>query len=135
MLGGYGAVDSVLEKCERIGASLHAAIASWSADSVNKGKGKEDTPEESSLNLKSVKLATKEYFAKQPEMLTPGVMLKDYQLLGINWLYLLYRKEYSCILADEMGEWAWRSLRVQPLLTAVYQDLAKPYRLLASLLT
>ena len=116
VLGGYGAVDSVLEKCERIGASLRAAIASWSADSVNgKGKGKEDTSknmssvvddaEEGSLSLKSVKLATKEYFAKQPAMLTPGVMLKDYQLLGINWLHLLYKKEYSCILADEMGEW------------------------------
>jgi SWI/SNF-related matrix-associated actin-dependent regulator 1 of chromatin subfamily A len=115
VLGGYGAVDNVLEKCERIGASLRVAIASWSADSVNsKGKGKEDTSknmssvideaEEGSLSLKSVKLATKEYFAKQPAMLTPGVMLKDYQLLGINWLHLLYKKEYSCILADEMGE-------------------------------
>ena len=116
VLGGYGAVDSVLEKCERIGASLRAAIASWSADGVtSKGKYKEDTSkntssvideaEEGSLNLESVKLATKEYFAKQPAMLSPGVMLKDYQLLGINWLYLLYKQEYSCILADEMGEW------------------------------
>ena len=116
VLGGYGAVDNVLEKCERIGASLRAAIASWSADSVNnKGKGREDTSknmssvvdeaEEGSLSLKSVKASTKEYFAQQPTMLTPGVMLKDYQLLGINWLYLLYKKEYSCILADEMGEW------------------------------
>ena len=115
VLGGYGAVDSVLEKCERIGASLRAAIASWSSDSVNsKGKGKEDASknmssvidetEEGSLSLGSVKSATREYFAKQPTMLTPGVMLKDYQLLGINWLYLLYKKEYSCILADEMGE-------------------------------
>ncbi|KAG8213895.1 snf2 family dna-dependent atpase [Butyriboletus roseoflavus] len=114
VLGGYGAVDNVLEKCERIGASLRAAIASWSADSINsKGKFKEDASkntssvideaEEGSLNLESVKLATKEYFAQQPATLTPGVMLKDYQLLGINWLYLLYNKEYSCILADEMG--------------------------------
>lgn len=120
VLGGYGAVDNVLEKCERIGASLRAAIASWSADGVNsKGKVREDTSknmssvtdeaEEGSLSLKSVKVATKEYFAKQPTMLTPGVMLKDYQLLGINWLYLLYKKEYSCILADEMGEWVWGS--------------------------
>ena len=115
VLGGYDAVDSVLEKCERIGASLRAAIASWSADGVNnKGKGKEDvsnnTPsvadeaEEGSLSLKAIKSATKEYFSKQPAMLTPGVTLKDYQLLGINWLHLLYKKEYSCILADEMGE-------------------------------
>ena len=121
VLGGYGAVDSVLEKCERIGAGLRAAIASWSTDGVNnKGKGKEDASkntssvtdeaEEGALSLKSVKSATKDYFAKQPAMLSPGVTLKDYQLLGINWLYLLYKKEYSCILADEMGESVWRSL-------------------------
>ncbi|KAF9241553.1 SNF2 family N-terminal domain-containing protein [Melanogaster broomeanus] len=118
VLGGYGAVDSVLEKCERIGASLRTAIASWSTDDVNgKGKGKEDTSrgvsslmeeaEEGSLSLRSIKTAessaSQEYLAKQPAMLPPGVMLKDYQLLGMNWLYLLYNKEYSCILADEMG--------------------------------
>lgn len=145
VLGGYDAVDSVLEKCERIGESLRTAIASWSADSVNnKGKDREDTSknvsfvidavEEGSLNLKSVKLATKEYFAKQPAMLNPGVTLKDYQLLGINWLYLLYKKEYSCILADEMGEWVWRSPLVQYLLKTVYQVLVKLSRSLASLL-
>lgn len=144
VLGGYGAVDSVLEKCERIGASLRAAIASWSVDSVNKGKTKEDTSgnasvmideaEEGSLNLKSVRMAAKEYFAKQPAILNPGVMLKDYQLLGINWLYLLYKKEYSCILADEMGEWVWSSPHVQYLLKTVYQVLGKLYRSLASLL-
>ena len=144
VLGGYGAVDSVLEKCERIGASLRAAIASWSADGAgNKGKSKEDTSknasfvtdeaEEGSLNLNSVKSATKEYFAKQPAMLNPEVMLKDYQMLGINWLYLLYRKEHSCILADEMGEWP--HLPVWYLSKSQYQVLVKPYRSLASLLT
>ncbi|EEB95766.1 hypothetical protein MPER_05212, partial [Moniliophthora perniciosa FA553] len=35
--------------------------------------------------------------------LTSGVPLKDYQLLGVNWLHLLYSSGYSCILADEMG--------------------------------
>ncbi|KAG9316574.1 hypothetical protein JVU11DRAFT_2627 [Chiua virens] len=113
VLGGYGAVDSVLEKCERIGASLRAAITSWSVDGVNKGKAKEDLSkdipfvtdeaEEGSLSMKTVKSASKEYLAKQPTTLTQGVTLKDYQLLGVNWLYLLYRREYSCILADEMG--------------------------------
>lgn len=94
-----------------------------------------DEAEEGSMNLKSVKSATKEYFAQQPAMLASGVMLKDYQLLGINWLYLLYKKEYSCILADEMGEWVWRSPPVQHLLNFVYQDLVKPSKSSASLLT
>ncbi|KIL00695.1 hypothetical protein PAXRUDRAFT_821378 [Paxillus rubicundulus Ve08.2h10] len=117
VLCGYGAVDNVLEKCERIGASLRAAIASWSAGDVNgKGKRKDisngvdstiEEAEEGSLSLRSIKVvqnsASEDYFSTQPAMLPPGVTLKDYQLLGVNWLYLLYKKEYSCILADEMG--------------------------------
>ena len=31
------------------------------------------------------------------------VTLKEYQLLGVNWLNLLYRSNLSSILADEMG--------------------------------
>lgn len=112
VLSGYGAVDNVLEKCERIGASLRAAIASWgSEDDDRKGKGKEDFTlgevEDGSLSLHSLDVvkgnASKQYIATQPAMLPDGVTLKEYQLLGVNWLYLLYMREYSCILADEMG--------------------------------
>lgn len=39
----------------------------------------------------------------QPKNLAAGVVLKDYQLLGVGWLDLLYRHKTSCILADEMG--------------------------------
>jgi SWI/SNF-related matrix-associated actin-dependent regulator of chromatin subfamily A containing DEAD/H box 1 len=45
----------------------------------------------------------KNFLTKQPAMLPDGVKLKDYQLLGVNWLNLLYSRKYSCILADEMG--------------------------------
>lgn len=112
VLSGYGAVDNVLEKCERIGASLRAAIASWGSEDNNaKGKRKEDLvfgeADDGSLNLRSLQVVknegSKHYPAKQPAMLPEGVMLKEYQLLGVNWLYLLYMREYSCILADEMG--------------------------------
>lgn len=105
-------MDSVLEKCERIGASLRAAIASWGSDNSNgKGKGKEDLifdeTDEGSLSLRSLQTVKNDgsnhYSAKQPAMLPEGVILKEYQLLGVNWLYLLYMREYSCILADEMG--------------------------------
>jgi SWI/SNF-related matrix-associated actin-dependent regulator 1 of chromatin subfamily A len=30
-------------------------------------------------------------------------ILKDYQVVGLNWLALMYRRKLSCILADEMG--------------------------------
>ena len=39
----------------------------------------------------------------QPEMMAEGFVLKDYQVLGMNWLALLYKLRLSCILADDMG--------------------------------
>jgi SWI/SNF-related matrix-associated actin-dependent regulator 1 of chromatin subfamily A len=43
------------------------------------------------------------YIQKQPKTLSEGTVLKDYQLLGVNWLNLLWSKKIGCILADEMG--------------------------------
>ena len=42
-------------------------------------------------------------FFPQPAMMAEGVELKDYQVVGINWLSLLFEKGLSCILADDMG--------------------------------
>ncbi|KAI8350074.1 SNF2 family N-terminal domain-containing protein [Mortierella sp. GBAus27b] len=47
--------------------------------------------------------AMKDFIRKQPSNMAPGFQLKGYQLLGINWLALLWRKGLSGILADEMG--------------------------------
>ncbi|KAI9851746.1 MAG: hypothetical protein M1838_002823, partial [Thelocarpon superellum] len=42
-------------------------------------------------------------FIAQPSNMGSEVVLKDYQLVGINWLTLLFDQGLSCILADEMG--------------------------------
>ena len=42
-------------------------------------------------------------FFGQPSIMGESVVLKDYQLVGVNWLALLFRQGLSCILADEMG--------------------------------
>jgi SWI/SNF-related matrix-associated actin-dependent regulator 1 of chromatin subfamily A len=104
---GYGAVDDVLAQCERIGGQLNAVIASWSQ---NTRKGKErasdDTMDESgslSLVTPANERTIKDFLSEQPKSLSKHVQLKGYQLLGINWLRLLYKKGRSCILADEMG--------------------------------
>ncbi|KAF9331829.1 hypothetical protein BG006_005291 [Podila minutissima] len=49
------------------------------------------------------KKAMEGFIRKQPDNMAPGFKLKGYQLLGINWLALLWRKKLSGILADEMG--------------------------------
>ena len=123
LMAGYYEVDEVLERCEKIGRELSEAMASWLPDasqtvsrlaspavsaSVNASAAgsREGTPA-STLNLSSIKKGgsstDKFYLEEQPKLLADGVKLKDYQLVGVNWLYLLYRKKTSCILADEMG--------------------------------
>ncbi|KFH66365.1 hypothetical protein MVEG_08463 [Podila verticillata NRRL 6337] len=49
------------------------------------------------------KKAMEGFIRKQPDNMAPGFKLKGYQLLGVNWLALLWRKKLSGILADEMG--------------------------------
>lgn len=104
---GYGAVDDVLAQCERIGGQLSAAIASWSQD-TRKGKEKatcDNIDENGALSLVSPvnERTSKDFLSEQPKSLSRGVQLKGYQLLGVNWLRLLYKRGRSCILADEMG--------------------------------
>ena len=95
----YGSVDNVLEDCERIGSSLRATIDSWSP---SKDAQSADDGAVSFLTLGPLK-KQKNYLTSQPSLLSDTVSLKEYQLLGVNWLNLLYHSNLSCILADEMG--------------------------------
>jgi SWI/SNF-related matrix-associated actin-dependent regulator 1 of chromatin subfamily A len=120
---GYGMVDGILEDCEDIGIQLRDIIASWTSTGT-KGKGKQKESHLSSetssrgspaigqledgalslVSLEAVKAnADSALIPTQPASLREGTKLKDYQLLGISWLNLLYRRNLSCILADEMG--------------------------------
>jgi len=104
---GYGAVDDVLAQCERIGGQLNTIIASWSQD-TRKGKEKAtsdvvDGSDALSLVATASERIPKDFLTEQPRSLSKNVQLKGYQLLGVNWLRLLYKKGRSCILADEMG--------------------------------
>ncbi|KAF8070494.1 SNF2 family N-terminal domain-containing protein [Lyophyllum atratum] len=112
----YAVVDNILEDCEQIGATLRAAIATWTTTPAQwKGKASEDCTMPSTISnaddgalslvaLESVKSQkSADYLVTQPSLLAKTVELKEYQLLGVNWLHLLYRSKLSCILADEMG--------------------------------
>ena len=103
MLKGYGAADTVLKDREWIGFSLRSTISSWNADTSSSGESVVD----GALGIVSIaqlaKRKTQSYLTTQPRLLNKDVLLKEYQLLGVNWLNLLYRSNLSCILADEMG--------------------------------
>lgn len=59
--------------------------------------------ENSDVDLKKASKPSKEKFCSQPKIMGDGVFLKDYQIVGMNWLALLFEKQLSCILADDMG--------------------------------
>ncbi|KAI0699558.1 SNF2 family N-terminal domain-containing protein [Cytidiella melzeri] len=112
---GYGAVDRIVSKCEDIGEDLKREIAKWTASPDSKGKVKEGstsprgTPdaEDGALRFTSRAALPSElpeyYISAQPLALSSDVQLKEYQMVGINWLNLLYSRHHNCILADEMG--------------------------------
>ena len=127
VMQGYIQVDRCLSKCESIGKEVLDVMRIW------KGKGNSSgtsTPNATDLSegfvqdtgmhianvdgsvLKSQaeketdpkkRRIMKLYKSGAPAGLAPDVKLKNYQTVGINWLSLMYDKELSCILADEMG--------------------------------
>ena len=118
IFAGYNIVDHILARCEKQGAKLRAEIASWS-DPGGKGKAKEggstsrnspstsEEAEDGALSLRSQASLNAQrpdyYISVQPPSLSPSLQLKEYQMLGLNWLNLLHKERISCILADEMG--------------------------------
>lgn len=122
---GMKEVDKILSNCEAIGKDLNRVMRIWAGElnpteaaaavgSVGAADGdvgldlvavkEEDVTKavETSVDP-AVKEAFKGYLTRQPELVSDKIQLKDYQLLGVNWLNLLYRRRLSCILADEMG--------------------------------
>ncbi|KAI9806845.1 MAG: hypothetical protein M1833_002502 [Piccolia ochrophora] len=63
----------------------------------------EDEPEDQKVHSATSRLNKAATFLEQPTIMNKSTTLKDYQLVGLNWLALLYDHGLSCILADEMG--------------------------------
>jgi SWI/SNF-related matrix-associated actin-dependent regulator 1 of chromatin subfamily A len=133
MWSGYEAVDALVAKCEQLGKPLAEEISRWGFDVFGAAKTGElemvsfddetDSQRDSGIGTPSsqaastngeageddIKTATQSRhsrqnkFLKQPAMMSDDITLKDYQLVGLNWLALLYKHKLSCILADDMG--------------------------------
>jgi SWI/SNF-related matrix-associated actin-dependent regulator 1 of chromatin subfamily A len=101
----YRVVDSILHDCEQIGISLRRTIASWPL--VGTRTERFLNGDENSFGTHFLAINTEpipdDFITASPASLTTGTVLRDFQLIGINWLNLLYRRNISCMLADEMG--------------------------------
>jgi SWI/SNF-related matrix-associated actin-dependent regulator 1 of chromatin subfamily A len=133
MWSGYEAVDALVAKCEQLGKPLAEEISKWGFDVFGAAKTGElemvsfdddsDSQRDSGIGTPSSKAAStngeageddiktatlprhgrQNKFLKQPAIMSDEITLKDYQLVGLNWLALLYKHKLSCILADDMG--------------------------------
>jgi SWI/SNF-related matrix-associated actin-dependent regulator 1 of chromatin subfamily A len=127
MFQGYEAIDTLIERCSDIGKPLADEMATWGFDVFGARKGGEleitsleenDSLQDSGVGSPAsglasaivdddVKIISRKrsavQFLKKPEIMADSCKLKDYQVVGLNWLALMYRKKLSGILADEMG--------------------------------
>lgn len=119
VMSGMVEVDKVLSECEQIGKELSQIMKIWAeqgttggapAPTADVGLALVAIPEANVVERASassdpiVRKAFEGYLREQPEGVPKTIVLKDYQMLGVNWLNLLYHRKTSCILADEMGE-------------------------------
>ncbi|WWD16642.1 hypothetical protein CI109_101072 [Kwoniella shandongensis] len=120
IMEGYVQIDACLNRCEAIATDVANTLAVWRGASIAQDNSVIGTPRSDGLNDVKVDVAKvsellrnetdmkkrkilSSYIQTQPSTLSKGTVLKDYQLLGVNWLNLLYSKKIGCILADEMG--------------------------------
>ncbi|KAI8376297.1 SNF2 family N-terminal domain-containing protein [Radiomyces spectabilis] len=128
MMDGYSAVDQIIEEIEHVGGNLRKIIDVWedlqkrsqSADSSRQGTPSSDDAVDESAGTHLVELpfatdavadvnsdvyrdAMDGFLTQQPNYVSKTMQLNNYQILGVNWMLLLYRKGLSGILADEMG--------------------------------
>lgn len=116
MMSGYRAVDQIIKKIENLGYKLRNILDIWEELSVNSRQSSptsQQDDDQPGMNLTNIDIKKKSmpryqdalngYLIEQPKCVNPTMTLKDYQMLGVNWMLLLYRKGISGILADEMG--------------------------------
>ena len=128
MFSGYEAIDALVAECEQLGKPLAAEMTRWGFDVFGASKDGElemtsfeddiESQRDSGIGSPSSAAASTNgeeeiktpsrrrgnvTFLKKPDFMAEDCVLKDYQVVGLNWLALMYRHKLSCILADEMG--------------------------------
>ena len=106
-------VKKLLNHCEEIGRNLRSHIRKWSGRGLNElessSAGNSNSFCTGSLSMKVTvsedahssdeNVLREDYF----ETICPGLVLKAYQLVGVNWLKLLHENNVNGVLADDMG--------------------------------
>jgi SWI/SNF-related matrix-associated actin-dependent regulator 1 of chromatin subfamily A len=129
MWNAYTTIDEVVKKCEErgrpmvngmarwginiFGASTDGEIAATSLDDSDTGSNRDSgyqspntvgsDSDREGLRKVADRASGKRKLLKKPAIMNDSVELKDYQVVGLNWLNLLWQNQISGILADDMG--------------------------------
>jgi SWI/SNF-related matrix-associated actin-dependent regulator 1 of chromatin subfamily A len=131
MWNAYETIDQVVKQCEVRGRPMVTSMGRWGIDIFGASKDGEvaitsldDGSDSSSTrdsgyhsprtshgsdsdgeDLRKVahRAAGKQKLLKKPAIMNDDIELKDYQVVGLNWLNLLWQHGISGILADDMG--------------------------------
>ena len=155
MWTGYLAIDALVAECEALGKPVAEEMRKWGVDIFGKRGNAElelttlggshdsgiATPSSSQLSpggdesedeIRPVLTSRKPQssgqsrFISQPSIMADDLEMKDYQVVGLNWLALLFEKKMSCILADEMG--LGKTCQVISFLSHLYEkDIKGPH--------
>ncbi|KAF2132897.1 hypothetical protein P153DRAFT_364153 [Dothidotthia symphoricarpi CBS 119687] len=127
MWEAYSTIDSVVQQCETLGKPMVAGMGRWGIDIF--GASKDGGVDVTSLDDNSDASSTRDSgyhtprsshgsdtegdmirkttnrlkLLEKPSIMNKDVELKDYQVVGLNWLNLLWQNRISGILADDMG--------------------------------
>jgi SWI/SNF-related matrix-associated actin-dependent regulator 1 of chromatin subfamily A len=112
------AVDRVVAQCDKYTRDIQKDMKDWGVSTTtgegldlvsfnepNKHDSGTGTPTSPASSEKSGKTSSGDKFVKQPANMSSDITMKDYQVVGLNWLNLLWSKQESwsesvgCILA------------------------------------
>ncbi|KAK8162696.1 SNF2 family N-terminal domain-containing protein [Phyllosticta citrichinensis] len=134
---GYEAIDELVAECTSKGRPIAAEMKKWGIDIFGTSKDGElaitnleeaakhdsgiGTPASSAPADDDDEVASKRKskFLQKPSIMANDLVLKDYQIVGLNWLKLIWSQKMSCILADEMG--LGKTCQVIAFLTHLYE--------------
>ncbi|KAK3394168.1 SNF2 family N-terminal domain-containing protein [Podospora didyma] len=96
-------IDHVIKVCEDQADSIRAMTSWWNIDITGhaRGESRGDDGTLTPVSVDSGKLL--DLPLRQPKLMDGHCTMKPFQIYGLNWLYLLYERQYGGILADDMG--------------------------------
>ncbi|KAL1631322.1 DNA-dependent ATPase fun30 [Diplodia seriata] len=121
MWTAYQSITELVQQCEAIGEPIKAAMVRFGAKSIasnasgeldltslddaknDSGVGTPGSPSQTDDDDRIPVSKSRSTTLRKPSIMAEDLVLKDYQLVALNWLNTLWTNKLSGILADDMG--------------------------------